>query len=124
MTTCYLKTSSPEFYQKRTLEPDYDMQIFADSNINVFGQTTIFLKTSVQIRNVNSNVPFMIIPDPSLYNTPIRFSGSPMYINQDGYYTMTLCLTNLSPYPYTITYGKPIAKITLLNTKFNLVIEP
>ena len=35
-----------------------------------------------------------------------------------------LYLINTSPYTYTIKYGTPIARVTLLNNKFNLVIEP
>lgn len=119
MTTCFLKTSLPQLYQPRTQYPDYDMQIFADSDFNILGQTTITLKTAVKMP-----APFMIIPDTSLYNTPIRFSGSPVYITNNNYYVITLYLTNIVPYQYTITTGTPIARITLLNNKFNLVIEP
>ena len=118
MTTCFLKTSQPQLYQSRTEYPDYDMQIFAENHIQVSGQSIIYLKTSIKM-----TAPYMIIPDPSLYNTSIRFTGSPIYINQDGYYSIVLYVINTSPYTYTIKYGTPIARITLLNTKFNLVIE-
>jgi hypothetical protein len=124
MTTCFLKTSQPQLYQPRTEYPDYDMQIFAENHIQVSGQSIIYLKTSIKITNGSSHLPYIIIPDPSLYNTSIRFTGSPMYINQDGYYSIVLYLINTSPYTYTIKYGTPIARVTLLNNKFNLVIEP
>ena len=124
MTTCYLKTSHPEFYTNRTLEPDYDMQLFTESIIKVSNQIAISLKISCKMVSGNNPIPFMIIPDDSLYNTPIRFSGSPIFVNQKDYYSVTLYLTNISPYTYTIAYGKPIAKITLLNNKFNLITEP
>jgi hypothetical protein len=124
MTTCYLKTSHPEFYTDRTLESDYEMKIFTESNIQVSGQTVIYLKIACKMMSGNNPFPFMIIPDESLYNTPVRFSGSPVFINEKDYYSITLYLTNTSPYIYTIAYGKPIAKITLLNTKFNLIVEP
>jgi len=124
MTTCYLKTSHPEFYTNRTLDSDYEMKIFAENHIQVSGQTVIYLKVACKMTSGNSSIPFMIIPDESLYNTPVRFSGSPIFVNQKDYYSITLYLTNISPYTYTIAYGKPIAKITLLNNKFNLVTEP
>lgn len=127
--TCYLKTNHPEFYAQRTASPDYEMQIFAEKIIPITNQTTLIdleikCKMVEVVGQKSGQIPFMIIPDPSLSLTPITFSTSPIYVNsRDGYYNVILYLKNSGGYKYNFQYGKPIAKIILLTKQFNLITE-
>ena len=122
MTTCYLKTSQPSLYQNRVNSPDYQLQLFAEDIIPVSKKTSmISLKISCKMINNNNIIPFMIIPDESLSLTPIRFSTSPLYINNNDYFVVSFYVDNTSGITYNIQYGTPVAKI-VYNEKFSLVL--